>query len=524
MPVTEPEIERAELQRRAVSGSLWTAVHVLVSLPIAFVGNAVVARVLGVVDYGRLAFLTALLVTVGQLLSLGSQSSTVRFGAGAHAQGRSEDVDGLLRRTLGLQLLQAPLLIAITVVVLQGSPIYLVLAASVGIAATSLLGTSALALTVESLTGVAARIAIVSNVVTQVAVVAAAIAFQSAAGVWAVRTCVVGLLVALCLIPLAAARRRACLRPALPRRFPEGYWSFALSVGSATLIATLVFSRSEIFLLQWLSTPAAVGLFALAYGIGIHLTSLAGVFLGPLIPTVAGLVATDPSATARAYRRVLGASSVFVGFLTAVVLPPVYVLIPVIYGQEYAEVAPLLLGLGLATFLAMLANPTYAFVSARGRGLTLLRLYGIALAVDVMIAVPLILAWAAWGAVIANAAGAIVASALLVNDELRSQNAPWQTIAAPLRSWLACAGVAVAVIAISVASPMPAVLTAGAATLLAFVGWIVALRLVGSGLDAADLEAVAGALPARVARMAGPLLRRLTLSRDRVRGTRRWRD
>ncbi|MDQ4039105.1 MAG: lipopolysaccharide biosynthesis protein [Actinomycetota bacterium] len=514
--MTDPAIDRAELQRRAVSGSLWTAMHVLVSLPIAFVANAVVARILGVSEYGRLAFLTALLVTAGQLLNLGSSNATIQFGAAAHAQGRVNGVNVLLRKALSLQLLQAPLLIAIAVVVLQGSPSYLILAAATGIAASALLGTSSLALTVESRTGVGARIAIVSNLFVQVAVVAAAILFHNSAGVWSVRTGVVGLLLGLCLIPLAAHRRRACLLPAVPRRFPDGYWPFALSIGSATFIGTLVFSRSEIFLLQWLSTPVAVGLFALAYGIGTHLTALSGVLLGPLIPTVAGLVATDPTAVSRAYRRVLGASSVFVGFLTAVLFPPVFVLVPLIYGKQYVEVPRLLLGLGLAAFLTMLVSPTYAFVTARRRGSTLIRINAIALGVDVALAVPLILLWDAAGAVIANVAGATVASALLVSDELRSQNAGWKTVAAPLRTWLAAAVVAVAVIAISAVSPMPAISTAAAAMVVGCVGWFLSLRLVRGGLDTADLLALTAALPGRFARGFERLLRRLIPTRDNV--------
>lgn len=514
--MTEPAIDRAQLQRRAVSGSLWTALHIVVSLPVAFVANAVVARVLGVAEYGRLAFLTALLVTAGQLLNLGTTNSTIQFGAAAHAQGRVGDVDVLLRKSLSLQLLQAPVLIAIAVLVLQGSPIVVILAAITGIAASALLGTSSLALTVESRTAVGARIAIVTNLVVQAAVVAAALLIQNAAGVWAVRTAAVGLLAALCLIPLAAHRRRSSLRPALPRDLPPGYWPFGLSIGSATLIATLVYSRSEIFLLQWLSTPAAVGLFALAYGIGIQLSALAGVLLGPLIPTVAGLVATEPAAVGGAYRRVLGAGSVFVGFLTAVLLPPVFVLVPVIYGRQYADVAPLLLALGLTTFLVMLANPTYAFVTARLQGFALVRLSLVALAVDVSAAVPLILVWDVWGAVIANAAGAIVASALLVRNQLRWQGARWTAVAAPLGTWLVAAGVALGVAAASLASPMPPIPTAVAAFVAALVGWLGSLRLVRGGLPAADLRAISAALPVRLSRAIDPWLRRLIGRRESV--------
>ena len=58
-PEPPSPLTAGELQRRAVAGSTWTAVHTVVSLPIAFVANAIVARSLGVSSYGHLAFLTA---------------------------------------------------------------------------------------------------------------------------------------------------------------------------------------------------------------------------------------------------------------------------------------------------------------------------------------------------------------------------------------------------------------------------------------------------------------------------------
>ena len=61
-PETVPgPLGRAELQNRAMRGFTWTIINTLVILPIGFVVNLLTARVLGVVDYGRLAFLTSVM-------------------------------------------------------------------------------------------------------------------------------------------------------------------------------------------------------------------------------------------------------------------------------------------------------------------------------------------------------------------------------------------------------------------------------------------------------------------------------
>src|SRR5690606_27672460 len=80
-------LSRSILQGRAASGVLWTGVHTLISLPVAFLVNLLLARVLGVVSYGRLAVLTTLMEVVAVIVALGVGSATVQFGAKAHARG-----------------------------------------------------------------------------------------------------------------------------------------------------------------------------------------------------------------------------------------------------------------------------------------------------------------------------------------------------------------------------------------------------------------------------------------------------
>lgn len=80
-------LSAGELQRRAISGSAWTAVNVVVTVPVAFVANAIVARSLGVGSYGHLAFLTATLGLATVLANFGFSNALIQQGSRAVAGG-----------------------------------------------------------------------------------------------------------------------------------------------------------------------------------------------------------------------------------------------------------------------------------------------------------------------------------------------------------------------------------------------------------------------------------------------------
>jgi O-antigen/teichoic acid export membrane protein len=93
---TEPglaPIPAAELQRRAITGSIWTVINTIVYLPVAFVANAVVARTLGVTDYGHLAFLTVSLTLAIQFADFGFSTAFVQRGSRLEAAGRRSEAN-----------------------------------------------------------------------------------------------------------------------------------------------------------------------------------------------------------------------------------------------------------------------------------------------------------------------------------------------------------------------------------------------------------------------------------------------
>jgi hypothetical protein len=105
--------------------------------------------------------------------------------------------------------------------------------------------------------------------VVQLAVVTAAWSHAVRDVVWLIRLIVSGAAIILFLAPISPSYRKAVLRPTLPRAFHR-FLAFALPAGAAGLLGTLALSRTEVFFLTWLSTPEAVGLFALAHGLSAH--------------------------------------------------------------------------------------------------------------------------------------------------------------------------------------------------------------------------------------------------------------
>ncbi|GAA4287450.1 oligosaccharide flippase family protein [Georgenia daeguensis] len=509
-PAAGPPLDRRQLQARAVDGALWTMVHVAVSLPLAFLANLVIARVLGVVDYGRLSFLTALMDIATGVVGLGVGTALVQYGARAHAAGRRAEVRDLLAKTQGFRLLvAAPLLAVLVVLVADVDPVLLVLAVVFGLVVPAGLSGAPAALTIESRTASGARVAMLGNVLTLGAALTAVLALRSPDATWAARLVMGGVVTAIALVPVSRDYRLTALRPRLPRGLPAGFWRFAVPAGLSGIVANLVTSRSEIFLLQWLADPVAVGTFALAFGLSSHLFSPAQALIGPLIPAVSGLSEVDRAALGAAFSRTLRVSSTVVALLLAGALPALAALVPLLYGADYSDVPGLLVALGVAGGLMVVAAPVQAFVLARLRGGRLLTINLAALGVDLAVAVALIPGLGVWGAVAANVVGAATRLALLVRGEIGLLGLTGRQVARCAAPALAGAAVCVAVSLAGSAGPLPALGTAAATGTLGVVLLLLVLRVTRTGLEPGDAAAVVGAVPLRVRGVASRAIRLL---------------
>ena len=508
---SDPEsLSGAELQRRAVGGTLWTAVHTVTAVPLAFVANAVVARILGVEDYGAFAFLTIGFVLAIQVANGGFSAALVQWGAVAEVAGRRAETDGLLRRSLGFHLVvELPLLLAAVALLAHDAGAGMIAVLAVSSLLTCVFGGSSLALTIENRSAASAKLAMVSNVLVQLAGIGAAVAFGTPIAVFAGRMLATALAVPVQLLLLAPERRWAVMRPNLPRGMPAGFWRFAAQSFVAGLLSALVFSRSEVFLLSWLSTAEAVGLFALAFGLSYQLTAPVDAMLNPLLPAIAGVVSAHPDLVGRAFLRASRFAALLTACISAVLLPMAYFAVPLVYGEEFAPAAVLLVPLAFASCLQSLSQPVTAFVSARQQGGRLLTAHAWALVANLVVAVALIGPLGVWGAVVANVLGQSVSILVLARHELRSQALPLGDFLRAVALWpLSCVVAVAAILAATLASDGRDLLGLVLGPVLGAVLLVAVGRVAKAGIEEDDRVSLLAAVPT-VARTPFDLFTRL---------------
>jgi O-antigen/teichoic acid export membrane protein len=506
-PVAEA-LAKGELQDRAVRGVTWTVINVAVALPVGFLVNLVVARVLGVVDYGRLAYLTVVMDIVSGIVMMGATPALVQFGSKAHAAGRREEVASLLSKVQGFRVLVAAPILTVLLLLLVSDvdPWFKLIAVVFGVVLPAALDGAPACLAIENKTAAGAKVVLVSSLLTQAAVLVAVLVVARADVVWAVRLIMLSVTVLLALVPIAAAYRHAVLRPRLPRGLPTGFWRFAIPAGAAALVSNLVVSRTEVVALTWLSDPASVGVFALAFGLAGHLFAPAQAIIGPLVPAISGLREVDVESVAAAFGRTVRGTSTVVALLTGVGLPVVTLLVPAFYGESFVGVPPILIALGVANGFLIVGGPVAAFVMARLSGTRVLLASLVALAVDVGLAVGLIPVWGVWGAVVANVSAAATQMLVLLVSELKALGMTWGVV---IRDALpALIGAVVGVVAWLAARNIPSMpLAAVAAGVIGGVAVVILLRMFHTGLTDGDLRAVVRVLPARFEKVGGRGLR-----------------
>ncbi|HWC23433.1 MAG TPA: oligosaccharide flippase family protein [Flexivirga sp.] len=490
-------LDRRELQDRAIRGAGWTMIHTVTSVPIAFVVNILLARILGVADYGRLAFLMTLMDIVSGIVALGVTTGTLQFGAKAHASGHRDQVRELLSKAQGFRLVfAAPVLTVVVVLVAHVDLPILILALVFGVWVPGFFDGATTCLAIENKTATGAKNAMIVNLLRQVGVVTALLLGGSADVVWAARLALGSIGIGLALLVVDHSYRAAVLRPRLPRHMPLGFWKFVVPTAIATLISTLALSRTEVFFLQWFSDTAAVGLFALAFGLASHIFSPAQALVGPLIPAISGLREVDTAAIVPAFFRTLRTSVILVGALSVVGVPALALLIPALYGSAFSRSAGMFVALSISAGILVAGAPVGAFVLGRLAARTILVVDLIALVVDVVLAVTLIPVMGGWGAVVANMSGALTLLGLLVNSEVRALGLSWRQLLAVARALFIAFGTSVLAWFVLQALDLPAPVAAIVASAASTVAWALLVRVTRAGLSDSDVSALVRVVPA----------------------------
>lgn len=397
-----------------IRGSLWTLVAAVTGIPLAFVVNLIVARALGPAGLGTLATYAAIVGVAMTVINLGISQSTVQW----IAEGRSKDYEPqrlhLIRNCVGYHaLIEGPAVAVIVGFLLRSTSPWVWVPAVLATLATQTLGTSTVILTATARNAPAAKLSMIAGLALQVTVVVVALVTRSASATYSAQLVAGVLGPALCLLVIRGKERRAFLRPLLLRRLPPGFLRYGLSACGAALVGTLVYGRSEIFVLEAHRLKVAAGIFALATGLAGQITVPMDSVMGPLLPTAAGMLAESPARGTEAAARTLRVTSVLASFTIATAVPLVSVAIPLLFGTKFEQARLPFLLLGTVSCLGSVTVPLTMFILATRNAGSMLRVNLVCLAVDAALAIALVPILGLWGAVMANATAQLLSFGLL---------------------------------------------------------------------------------------------------------------
>lgn len=392
------------LQKDMVKGSLWTAVQALVGLPMAFFVNLVVARSLGPDGLGRLATFVAGYALVGRLLNLGWGEATVQWLATARAEGRQDAEVEIVRDCAGYHtFFEGPILGTLTFLALWSSSVTSAVVAAAAVWLTQAAGTSTVIMTATARNAFAAKLALIVNTATQIATLSVVTTSALPAAIWAAQLAVAATAPVFALLRLEPWLRRAVLRPRLPRKPPHGFLLYAVSACASGLVSTLVYGRSELFVLRADGLVGAAGIFVIITGLASQITIPMDALMGPLTPTAVGLLAASPARAADALSRSLRVSALLGAMTASAAVPLTFVLLAPAYGDAYSEGRFGLVVLVLVSCLQSVAGPLGSFAFATRSAAAVLRTNLVCLVLDAAVAFTVIPVLGIWGAVLANA-------------------------------------------------------------------------------------------------------------------------
>lgn len=499
--MTSAAVTTREIQRRTLGGIAWSTASSVLGLPISIGVSVVLARSLGPEAFARFAYLTFLVPTLLAVSDLGFTQAATREAARRLGEGDEDGARLILGKTTGWSLLRAPAAAGIALAIAR-PPLavsLVVVAAIVALQATVGLN---VALNADNRFAMQAKLMFGGLVVTSAVTVSAALAGATATTVWALSSATSAVVVPGWLALAPRTLVAGALRPRLPRRLGDGFWRFATTTLVTSLGYGLVFSRSEVVVLDAFHHHHALAVFAVAYGISQRLTTPVDTILGPLIPALSALDAAHPDRIGHAFERVVRVAAVGVAGLAVAAVAGSALLVPILYGSQYGGAVAAFLVLVVCSLLQSAAQPYIALAYARGRAGVVLRAYALALAVDLALALVLVPRWPLAGAVAANAAAAATAVACIC----RWVDGPARLRRAGIRA-LPLAATATAAMGVSLAVGLAAARIAPAAGALAAFATGGALALLLAPRAAAvlapdDLRALRDALPPPVRRVA----------------------
>lgn len=349
-----------------------------------FIGNAIVARLLGPDNLGVLAYVVWC-VTIGSMIAgLGISTVQQRFIPHLRAEGKDEEADGLIGATTRLSIVAAVL----GVVLLFAYLYWPGRSATEGPSETARNVVIALAviwflfwrmadvyqfyLRGEQRFGELARLSSYSALI-KLAVMAL--------GAWlfGIPGALAGFIAAN-ILPAARIGRLLRIKPAVTQKLRREVGKFALASWATAVLGGLVFGRTEIVFLEHYTGLSAVGMFAAAVTVAEMAVQLPPLLLSALLPRFSeqfGLGAQDDMH--RLYRTMTALIAMLVVPLCLGLAAIAPVLVPLLFGGEFADAIPVASVLLIAAAVSSLGVTTFYLLQSIGKTGFLLMSNGIGL-------------------------------------------------------------------------------------------------------------------------------------------------
>jgi O-antigen/teichoic acid export membrane protein len=397
-----------------VRNTLWYGLVTLVGLAAGLITSVILARGLGPQRMGDFSYVTWAWTVLEAVASLGLALATARYTADRVARGDVAGAWGFARHFLRRQLLATALVMSVGLgLVLWLAPSHL--RAPLVVVTVALLPITVESIYTHALYG-AQRYDLTARLSTlkmslQIAVVAAALGLG--AGLPGVFAGLALTLVFSCWLVRRTARRVYAQAPAEvpgPDRLEVRRYLVALS--TVAVLDAIVWDRSEVFFLGLWGDASDIAFYSLAFGLATRAMIVPEIAAGALLPAFAALHGAghrrdfeDVYRTALRYVALAGA---LVAALVAALAPGIVVLL---YGEPYRPAAPLLTALVGVAVVSALRQVAWAALPAIGDRRSALAATLVAAAINLALAAWLIRAHGTAGAVVANAAGQLIATA-----------------------------------------------------------------------------------------------------------------
>lgn len=416
MSTAEPAArEPAALGPTLARTTFWYGVVTAVGLAAGLLMSVVLARGLGPAvlgDYSYLLWVTRVLTAVA---TLGFAVATTRYTAAALARGDRRLAGAYLGVLARRQAVVAVLVgVAAVPLVLALAPRDLRLALLVAVA-------GLLPATLEAIHAHAAYGAQRYDLTTQVSTLKMVLYLGVSAGVVALGGGVLGLTAGATLVTTVSCllQRRQARRLYPDRSAPlspagrSELLAYLAPLSAVAVLDTVVWDRSELLFLRLYSTSAEIAFYSIAFGLATRAMVVPDVLAGTLLPALASLHGRGAREEfRRVYREAMRLVALVGTPLAAIGAAVAPGLIVVLYGDPYRPVAPLLAPLLAVSLVGVMRQVAWAALRAIGDRRWALHATWASAVINLALAAWLIPRHGTWGAVAANAAAQLLASAL----------------------------------------------------------------------------------------------------------------